>query len=111
MIGLACGIALSMHVNLGNRDYNYIHPYCQYETKQNYIVGAYYNSIYKPSFFAGYKWHLNDNTSIDSVLVHGYGYKQYPIIPMIRFNYKYLFVMPAVYEDQVGVVLGVDFKF
>ena len=111
MIGLACGIALSMHVNLGNRDYNYIHPYCQYETKQNYIVGAYYNSVYKPSFFAGYKWHFNKNTSIDSVLVHGYGYKQYPIIPMVRFNYKYLFVMPALYEDQVGVVLGVDFKF
>ena len=109
MIGWACGIALSMHVNLGNRDYNYIHPYCQYETEQNYIVGAYYNSVYKPSYFVGYKWHLNNNASIDSVLVHGY--EQYPIIPMIRFNYKYLFAMPALNNDQVGVVLGVDFKF
>jgi hypothetical protein len=109
MIGWACGIALSMHVNLGDVNYNYFHPYCEYETRQNYIVGIYYNSVYKLSYFAGYKWHLNDNTSIDSVLVHGY--EQYPIIPMVRFNYKYLFVMPTVYKNQVGAVLGVDYKF
>jgi len=109
MIGLACGVALSLHVNLMDRDYNSVHPYCQYESEKNYIVGAYYNSVYRPSYFVGYKWHLNDDTSIDYVLVHGY--KQYPILPIIKLNYKYTFVMPAVDNDQVGIVVGLDFQF
>jgi len=109
MIGLACGIALSMHVNLGDVNYNYFHPYCQYENKQNYILGAYYNSEYSLSYFAGYKWHLNKNISIDSVLVHGY--EKYPIIPMVRFNYKYLFAMPVLNNNHVGLVVGGDYRF
>ena len=38
------------------------------------------------------------------------GYLDNPV-PMARLNYKEMFVMPAVEDERVGFVLGVDFRF
>jgi hypothetical protein len=108
MPGLICGIALSAHL-LMNGNYNAIHPYCNYETPKSYIAGAYYNSVDRMSLFAGYKWRLNSDISMDIVAVTGY--YEYDIVPSVRLNYKNVFVMPAVEEDTVGIVVGLDFKF
>ena len=108
MTSLICGIALSAHIGLANK-YNYIHPYCQYETPKQYIAGAYYNSVDNISLFAGYKWKFNDETSLDIVAVTGY--YEYDVVPSVRLNYKNFFVMPAVEEDEVGFVVGLDYKF
>jgi hypothetical protein len=108
MINIICGIALSVHVGLQNT-YNPIHPYCKVETTSNVIFGAYYNSVDRMSVFGGYEFKLNDNTSLELVAVTGY--YEYEVVPTIRFNYKDVWVMPALEEDRVGLVVGWDYKF
>ena len=83
------GLALSLHIQL-NGDYNHLHPYVGVESEKGYIAGAYYNSIDKISLYTGY---LDDP------------------VPMARLNYKEMFMMPAVEDERVGFVLGVDFRF
>jgi hypothetical protein len=108
MFTLICGMALSMHVGL-QQQYNSVHPYCTAQTEQNIIVGTYYNSLKKVSVFGGYKVILTDDWSVDIAVVTGYD--QYELAPGVRVNYKDLFIMPALENDRVGAVIGIDIKF
>ena len=61
------------------------------------------------SVFGGYEFKLNDDTSIELVAVTGY--YEYKVVPTIRLNYKDVWVMPALEEDRVGLVVVWDYKF
>ena len=104
---LIMGLALSLHIQL-NGDYNHLHPYVGVESEKGYIAGAYYNSIDKLSLYTGYKMELGEDTSLELGAVTGY--LDNPV-PMASLNYKEMFVMPAVEDERVGFVLGVDFRF
>lgn len=109
MINTFCGIALSLHLGLGeDYKYNELHPYCKAETENNVVTGVYYNSVKKLSVFVGYEYHINDNASIEIGLATGY---QYTVVPTTRVNYKDIFLMPALDDGKSGIVLGIEFKF
>lgn len=104
---LAIGLALSMHVGLVN-DYNQVHPYAICETDKT-ITGIYYNSLDNVSLFGAIKYKLTDELLLDVGIVTGY---VYDVVPMARLRYKNIFIMPALEdEDQVGIVVGLDYKF
>ena len=58
--------------------------------------------------YTGYKTELGKDTSVEMGAVTGY--LDHPV-PMVRLNYKEMFIMPAVEDKRVGFVLGVDFRF
>ena len=103
------GIALSMHMGLSD-SYNSVHPHIGIE-QDGFIAGAYYNSEYKISTYAGYKFDLGYNSTVELGAVTGYSSGD--ILPMLKYNYKQFFISPA-YEpltDNVGAVVGIDWRF
>jgi hypothetical protein len=107
---LLLGIAVSTHLGLSN-DYNQIHPHIRIE-QDDFIAGAYYNSVDNISLYAGYEYVMNDKISIEGALVTGYEY-DIPIVPMVRGKYKMndninAFVSPTMEGDTVGLVAGIE---
>ena len=102
---LVLGLALSMHLGLAN-DYNQVHPYAMCET-DNIIVGVYYNSLDRTSLVGGYKLNISEDLVLDFGIVTGY---DYDVLPMIRLRYENFFVMPALENNRVGVVFGLQFN-
>ena len=101
-------LALSLHIGLEG-DYNEIHPHIRYN-EQNYIAGAYYNSVNRVSFYAGKRWEYND-FGLEAGAVTGYD-NIAPVIPYVRATYDNFFIGPAAEEpDTVGIVVGYEFKW
>jgi hypothetical protein len=100
-------LALSLHIGLEG-DYNGIHPHIRYNN-QDYIAGAYYNSMNRVSFYAGKRWEHNQfGFELGAVI----GYDEImPVAPYARATYNNLFIAPAAEPDNVGVVVGYEFKW
>ena len=108
------GLALSLHLGLEG-DYNSIHPHVRL-TQDNYIAGAYYNSIDNLSVYAGKRWEYGD-FGLEATVVTGYD-EFGIIIPMARATYDLsdnhtIFVAPAgeTYNNvsSLGIVVGLEF--
>ena len=100
-------LALSLHLGLEG-DYNGVHPHIRYN-EQNYIAGVYYNSINNVSVYAGKRWEYND-FGLEAGAVTGYD-NIAPVIPYARITYNNLFIAPGVEPDNVGIVIGYEFKW
>ena len=104
MIELA--LAFSLHLGFKG-DYNSIHPHIRYN-EQNYIAGAYYNSVNNISLYAGKRFELNDFGLEGGVVT---GYSENTFVPYIRGTYKDFFIGPAREGNRTGIVLGYEFKW
>lgn len=71
--------------NVAGRDWNNANVGV-YFRRDNVVVGTYYNSIRKESFYAGYVQPITDNVDIIVGAVSGYngpGYRAKPVMPML----------------------------
>jgi len=102
MMEFLYGVALSTHLGLQG-EYNEIHPYAKLKY-DNYIVGAYYNSEKNLSLYAGIEKSLGKNTAVEFGFVTGYSNSD--VIPMTRLNHNNFFIMPAMENNSMGLVLG-----
>lgn len=101
------GLALSLHLGFDN-NYNGVHPHIRY-TENSVIAGAYYNSESTTSLYAGKRWESGD-LGLEAGVVTGY--TTAPVMPYLRVTYDDFFVAPAIEgDDNVGVVLGYEFKW
>ncbi len=99
------GLALSLHVGFDD-SYNNIHPKFS-ASYENLIMGGYYNSIKKPSFYFGRSSDLTENLTLETVIVSGYVYG--PIIPAARLLYKDKYYLTYGQEGKGGgIVIGID---
>jgi hypothetical protein len=106
---LALLLSYSLHVNTEG-DYNTIHPHIQCE-HNNRIIGSYYNSENRFSFYIGKKFEFKQWT-IDTTIVTGYQVS--PIQPMIRFKRNNFYIVPM-YERYIndinyGIVIGYEVR-
>ena len=107
---LAILLSFTMHLGVQG-DYNNIHPHLNCE-KDSLIVGTYYNSERKLSYYIGKKYKIN-KWEIDTALVTGY--HDNAIQPMIRFKRERFYIAPMYekyYNDtNYGIVIGYEIKF
>ena len=104
------GLAVSLHLGL-NEKYNELHPFFQAKYDQ-FIAGAYYNSLSRTSLYVGYQTEFTEDLTLDLGVVTGYLENPDNIVPMARLKYKEWFVMPAAEgEEELGIVIGYEFKF
>lgn len=114
MESVILSLGLSLHAGLAG-EYNSIHPHVRYEDSGT-IVGAYYNSVERVSFYAGHRLESGD-TGIEFALVTGYPAFG-PVAPFVRGTYDVgntrVFVSPAIESygnnSDIGVVFGVEFS-
>jgi hypothetical protein len=101
--GLAISLGLSAHM-FTEHEYNNVHPHIRYSC-DDYIAGAYYNSLEKPSLYVGKNFKINENLNLDTALVSGYYNK---IDLAFRLNYKNFFILPAPENNNIGIVIGFE---
>lgn len=101
------GIALSLHLGLPG-EYNYVHPHIGLNYN-DFIVGAYYNSEYDLSLYTGYSFDISEDIDLEIGVASGYDYGN--VSPMIKLNYKNIFMSPSTDEGEVGIVTGIDWRF
>jgi hypothetical protein len=99
-------ISLSLHVGMGD-DYNSIHPQIRWN-QDDYITGVYLNSHSELSAFVGHRWESGD-WGVELGLVTGYNIA--PVVPFVKGNYKNFWVAPAIHEEKLGAVVGIEWKF
>ena len=113
---LIWALAVSTHLGLAG-EYNEVHPPVRFY-EDGAIAGAYYNSVERISFYAGYRLEY-EQFGAEVALVTGYPGIG-PIAPYVRGTYDLNdnirgFISPAVeYEGEgstVGAVLGIEFRF
>jgi len=97
-----------MHFGLSNESFNHLHPHVQYRLPNNYVTGIYHNSDRRESIYVG-KETSYKGYDITYGLVHGY--RRIDVAPMIKVNYGNWFIAPAVTEDDIGLVSGIEVKF
>jgi hypothetical protein len=106
------GILLSAHLGF-EQSYNSIHPHVGIALSDAWSIGAYYNSEYRVSTYIVNTLSLSDNSSIDIGLVTGYEFAE--LQPMIKFNYKRIFIAPAAEtldsHTNVGLVVGLEWRY
>ena len=103
------GLAFSLHLGL-NGDYNDVHPQIRIE-HDRFIAGAYYNSEFALSPYAGVKYDYGD-IFVEGGIVGGYSALG-SIIPFARAGYNLsdnsaVFITPGVEDNNVGVVVGIE---
>ena len=96
-------VALSYHIGT-TQSLNWAHPHFRYTTDDQYIAGAYYNSDYEVSLYAGKKF-----GNLELAVVSGYDNK---VLPYVRYVFKEdYFVAPALYANgSKGLVIGYEIK-
>lgn len=105
------GLALSLHLGMeGN--YNFIHPNVGLEW-DNFIAGAYYNSVNKISLFGALKLDISEKVKAEIGVVSGYSDH---LDPALRVNYMDYFLYPSYTvkddgEKDYGIVIGKDWRF
>lgn len=95
-----------MHLGMGD-DYNSIHPRVQWE-QDGFIAGAYLNSHTELSAFAGRRWESGD-WGIEVGLVTGYNIA--PVVPFVKYNWKNIWLAPAIHQKKLRAVVGLEWKF
>ena len=108
MILEAITLSLGVSIHAGfDGEYNNLHPHIRFEHQQ-FIAGAYYNSVEATSVYGGYRYE-KDNVGIELAAVTGYNHS---VIPYIRGTYDIgkmrMFVAPGVENNDIGVVFGVE---
>lgn len=107
-------LAFTTHLGLVG-DYNEIHPHVRY-THDNYITGAYYNSMNRLSVYAGYRYEIND-FGVEAVVASGYD-EVATFVPSGRLTYSVndnttIFGGPVLenYDNNLehGLLLGIEF--
>jgi len=109
-------LALSSHLGMAG-DYNEIHPHVRF-IEDEYIAGAYHNSVDNISLYAGKRFEMGSSIGIELAAVTGYEL-EYPVTPYVRGTYDLgdfrLFVAPSGEqidgETNIGVVLGIELRF
>lgn len=99
-------IAVSLHLGMGD-DYNSVHPRIQWNNDGT-LVGAYLNSHSELSAFVGHRWESGD-WGIEVGLVTGYNIA--PVVPFVKYNWRQVWVAPAIHEKKLGAVIGLEWKF
>ena len=107
-------LALSTHLGMQG-SYNEVHPHVRLEDN-NYIAGAYYNSMERVSFYAGQRFE-SGNAGLELALVTGYN-EFGAIAPYVRGTYDVgrarIFVAPAgerwYGETNIGAVIGIEIQ-
>ena len=102
-------LALSTHLGFSG-DYNSIHPHVRYTSDNSYIAGAYYNSDYRPSVYAGREFKF-DVATVELGATTGYG--SISVAPFVRVKKGNWWVAPGynIIHNQVGVVVGYEITF
>lgn len=105
---LTFALGVSLHLGF-EKEYNFLHPHVRY-TNEKFIAGAYVNSSYQPSLYAGQRYEYND-FGFEIAVVSGYSTQDpMKLGPYIRATYKDYFFVPDVAGDT-GIVIGTEFKF
>ena len=111
------GLAVSTHLGLAGV-YNEIHPYVEYRSNQ-FIAGAYYNSISTGSFYLGIENTFDNEFTLQSGIVTGYN-SLAPVIPYAKLSYEIkenteFFVSPSFEKNNndlnLGLILGIQYFF
>ena len=111
---MTCSIAalltLSIHAIPG--DYNAIHPGAVVQCDR-FIAGAYYNSEYNMSAFAGVEIPITNRFNIEAGLVTGY--EDQAVLPSARFTYEVTddfrwFATPIMTSGNLGAVFGLELR-
>ncbi len=111
MLGLC--LAFSAHFGLSD-GWNEVHPCLRYEYN-NWTIGAFVNSENRLSVYGSHTWaDVVAGIGLEAGIVTGYS--GFPVVPMARFlkemeNDVWLFLAPVPAKENVGFVLGVEFKF
>lgn len=106
---LSLALAFSYHVGGEAYDFNEVHPHVRYTTESNYIAGAYYNSDYNTSFYAGKTFDVYGYFDLDVAAVSGY---YDTILPYVRVKKNGFFLAPTVYGGFMpGAVVGYELSF
>ena len=104
---LSLSLGLSLHLGFDDH-YNSVHPHIRFE-HENFIAGAYYNSLENLSVYAGHRQEIN-NFGFEAALVTGY--KNGSLTPYIRGTYDVgktrIFVAPGIESKNIGVVFGLE---
>ena len=102
-------LALSAHLGFSG-DYNSIHPHVRYTSDNFYISGAYYNSEYRPSVYAGREFKFGLATM---ELGAATGYGSAPLVPFVRVKKDNWWIAPGyeISSNRVGVVVGYELTF
>ena len=103
---LTISLGLSTHIGFDEK-YNTFHPHLRY-THENFITGAYYNSVESTSVYGGYRYE-KDNFGIEAAIVTGYNDL---ITPYVRGTYDLdkmrIFIAPGLESEDIGVVFGIE---
>lgn len=106
------GILLSSHLGF-THDYNAVHPHIGTYISDSWLVGAYYNSERRVSAYIANEIDLSNSFKVEIGLVTGYSTS--PLQPMVKLNYKNLFVVPATEhidsQSNVGLVVGLEWRY
>lgn len=107
---ITLSIAFTIHVGIP-LDYNEIHPHIRY-TSDNFVAGAYYNSVRRTSAYIGKVYPIDKDTTVEVVLATGY---MYPVVPNIKLTHRNFFIAPMVDSTKgkvnTGVIIGTEIKF
>jgi hypothetical protein len=103
-------LALSTHLGFSG-DFNNIHPHVRYTSENSYVAGAYYNSDYRPSVYAGREFKF-DTVTVEVGAATGYG--PIPVAPFVRVKKGNWWAAPGyniINNQVVGVVVGYEITF
>ena len=102
---------LALTTHFASVDHNEIHPHVRYSEEQ-IIVGAYYNSLDRVSFYAGLRH--GEKYWVEYGVVTGY---ETTIAPMIRAGVQItdnisIYISPVYYneDDVLSGLIGAEFK-
>lgn len=109
-------LAFSSHLGMAG-DYNEVHPHVRF-IEDEYIAGAYTNSVDNISIYAGRRFEMGSNIGIEIAAVTGYEF-EYPVTPYVRGTYDLGnvrgFVAPTGEEwngeTNIGLVFGIELLF
>jgi hypothetical protein len=106
---IAIMLALSAHVGF-DENYNNVHPHIKYTSASSNIAGAYYNSEYRPSAYAGHEFRF-DFATVE--LGAATGYSSSPLVPFVRVKKDNWWIAPGyeIVSNKIGVVVGYEITF
>jgi len=110
-MNLVYSFAMAFTLHSSPADYNFIHPHFRVES-DGVIMGAYYNSVDRVSFYLGKRIQPN-KAYIEFGAVTGYAYA---VVPMILAGYQFndtvsVFFSPVIDSNGLTGLAGVEFRF
>lgn len=112
MLDLLVGAAIGLHlgsVHIPSKDYNDYNPGLYIKTENNLVFGGYYNSIRRPSFYAGKHFEYK-HFSLTVGAITGYNKSIYPlVVPGLTFGNVRITLVPPV--NQVSSVIHFSYEW